>query len=102
MSNLTTMEDWIANGTTFNGTVSDSAGFSGMAGTPVIMGILAVSVVFLIIWKEKPTFDVSILAIITMLEIVTGVFLPEYLYWIFILIGGGFLGMGLIKMKKGG
>lgn len=104
MSNLTAFENWVGNGTEFNNTAADVHGLGGMAGTPVIMGVIALAVVAFIIIKQKPTFDLSMLMIITMLEIVAAAYAGdfEWLRWSFILVGGGFLGFGLIKMKKGG
>lgn len=102
MSNLTTFENWVGNGTEFNNTAADVHGLGGVMGTPLIMGIFGMAIVFLIIFKAKPPTDVSMLISITMLEILAGVYLPEYFKWAFIIAGGGFLGFGLIKMKKGG
>lgn len=102
MSNLTAFETWIGNGTSFNNTVADSQGLHGLTGTPLIMGIFALAIVVGIIAKTKPTMDLSLLLIITMMEIIAGVYLPDWIKWFFIIIGGCFLGFGLIKMKKGG
>lgn len=104
MSNLTAFESWIANGTTFNGTAAlDGTGLSGTAGTPLIAGMLGFAIILIIIWKYKPTLDLSIISIITILEILAlGLGFPEWIKWLVILVGGGFFGMGLIKLKKGG
>lgn len=103
MSNLTSMENWIVNGTSFNGTAGDATGLGGFAGTPLIAGVIGFAIIIFIIYKYKPTLDLSLISIITLLEImIVGFGFPDWFKWLFVIAGGGIFGFGLIKMKKGG
>ena len=100
MSNLTAVEDWIANGTQFNGTASPAAGVGGTFGTPLIMGIVLFAIVFFAGWKAGIPIDLMIIGSVAILEILAGVFLEDWILSLFIIGGGGMFGLGLLKLVR--
>jgi hypothetical protein len=100
MSHLTNFTDVIGNGTSFNGTDTPVAGIVGTFGSPEILGIVGILIILIIGIKMKASPDLIIISVITMLEILSGVFLPEWIFWLFILGGGVIFGLGLLKLIK--
>ncbi len=90
----------ITNGTGFNGTAPPVTGLGGTFGSPEILGIVGILIMIIIGMKMKVSIDLIVMSVLTMISILAGAFLPDWIFWIFILFGGGIFGLGLIKVIK--
>lgn len=100
MSALTNFTNIIGSGGSFNGTSSPVGGITGSFGNPAFLGLAAIIIMLIIGMKLKVSIDLIILSIITMIQIIAGVYFPEWIFWIFIIGGGGIFGLGLLKVLK--
>lgn len=107
MSNITDFVGVIGTGAnvSFNGTATDTAGLAGTFGSVEILGAAGILIMIIIGWKLKAPLDLIAVSSISMLAVLTNSavgasYLPEYIFWIFVLGGASIFALGLIKFIK--
>jgi hypothetical protein len=99
-TSLLNMTNIIGTGMNFNGTANPVGGLPGTFGGADLLGIFGLILIIAIGIKYKATPDLLVLAVMTMLSLLSGTYLPEWSYLIFLMGGGVVFVMGLLNVIR--